>query len=241
MNSWLHSSWRLPVALLATAVVLGTALLPWPRALYLALTSEAGLVENATVLTALGGAGLALSIWGLRGRLGAPVLGFWFLLFALGLIFLAGEEISWGQQYLHWETPAGFAARNYQRETNLHNLQGVDVDAPAVILGLGVFVGGIAWPLWVLVRRRAGVMDGWLGSLWPSARLWPAAAIALALWATEVTLVQRGLDQSPALRTHYVAIREAVELFLIVYVLLYLADVRRRLGPREQGLVPLGD
>lgn len=241
MSTWLNSSWRLPVALLIAAVALGTALLPWPRALYLALTSEGGLVENATVLAALAGAALALSIWGLRGRLASPVLGAGFLLFALGLIFLAGEEISWGQQYLHWETPAGFAARNYQGETNLHNLRGVDVDAPAVVLGLGVFVGGIAWPLWSLMRRRSGVMGGWLGGVWPSARLWPAAIIALALWVTEVTLVQQGLDQSPALRTHYVAIREGVELFLIVYVLLYLADVRRRLGPREAGLVALTD
>lgn len=241
MNAWLNSSWRLPVALLAVALALASALLPWPRALYLALTSEAGLVENATVLAALTGAGLAWSVWARRGRLTSPVQGAWFLLFALALVFLAGEEISWGQQYLHWETPAGFAARNYQRETNLHNLQGVDVDAPAVVLGLGVFAGGIAWPLWVLARRRAGEMGGWLGAIWPSARLWPAAVIALALWIAEVALVQAGLDQRPALRTHYVAIREGVELFLIVYVLLYLADARRRLGPREAGLVALDD
>ncbi len=239
MSSWLNSSWRLPVTVLAIAVALGLGLAGAPRALYLALTSEAGLVENATVLAAALGAVLALGVWGRRGQLTPPLIGAWFLMFALGLVFLAGEEISWGQQYLHWRTPAAFAARNYQGETNLHNLRGVDVDLPAVVLGLGVFLGGIAWPLWVAVRRRPGRMGGWLGWLWPNARLWPAAVIALALWVAEASIVQAGWDHRPGLRTYYIAIREAVELFLILYVLLYLADVRERLGPRSRGLTAL--
>ena len=239
MNSWLQSSWRLPVAVLFVGLGLGAALAGSPRALYLALTSEGGWVENATVLAAVVGAVLALGVWGRRGGLTAPAMGVWFLLIGLGLVFLAGEEISWGQQYLRWETPEGWAARNYQRETNLHNLQGVDVDLPAVVLGLGVFMGGIVWPLWVLVRRRPGLMGGWLQWIWPHARLWPAAVIALALWAAETTIVQAGGDHRPGLRTYYIAIREAVELFLILYLLLYLADVRSRLGPRSRGVTAL--
>lgn len=31
------------------------------------------------------------------------------------------EEISWGQTLLGWKTPAFFAEKNYQQETNLHN------------------------------------------------------------------------------------------------------------------------
>ncbi len=44
--------------------------------------------------------------------------------FLLGLLFivLMGEEISWGQRILGFETPEGLAERNMQSETNLHNL-----------------------------------------------------------------------------------------------------------------------
>lgn len=239
MTSWLESSWRLPTALLAAGLALALGLGAWPRHQYLALASEAGLVETGTTLLAFGGSVLAFGVWGRRGRLDPPIAGLWFLLFALGLLFLGGEEISWGQQIFHWRTPADYAARNYQGETNLHNLEGVDVDAPAVALGLGVFVGGIAWPLWVALRRRPGLMGRRLHWIWPSARLWPSAVIALALWAAETGMVQAGLDQRPGLRTEYVAIREGVELFLVCYVLLYLADVRRRLGPASKDLAPL--
>ncbi len=46
----------------------------------------------------------------------------WFLLLALLFLFLTGEEISWGQRIFGWATPEGYAKRNMQDETNLHNL-----------------------------------------------------------------------------------------------------------------------
>jgi len=41
---------------------------------------------------------------------------------ALGTIFFAGEEISWGQSYWGWETPSWWR-ENISRETNFHNTQ----------------------------------------------------------------------------------------------------------------------
>lgn len=38
------------------------------------------------------------------------------------LLFMAMEEISWGQTYLHWATPVDWAAINHQQETTIHNL-----------------------------------------------------------------------------------------------------------------------
>lgn len=45
-----------------------------------------------------------------------------FLLLGLLFFFLLGEEISWGQRILGFETPEGIEARNMQDEFNFHNL-----------------------------------------------------------------------------------------------------------------------
>ena len=43
--------------------------------------------------------------------------------FAIGCLFIALEEISYGQHIFKWETPTHFTEINGQRETNLHNLK----------------------------------------------------------------------------------------------------------------------
>jgi hypothetical protein len=45
-----------------------------------------------------------------------------FLLFAILFFFAAGEEISWGQRILSFQTPAVMQANNAQNEFNLHNI-----------------------------------------------------------------------------------------------------------------------
>ena len=44
---------------------------------------------------------------------------------ALGCFFIMGEEISWGQRIVGWDTPQSWADKNYQQETTLHNLDWV--------------------------------------------------------------------------------------------------------------------
>ena len=45
-----------------------------------------------------------------------------FLLLSLLFLLGAGEEISWGQRLIGWDTPDGWRDANLQGETNLHNL-----------------------------------------------------------------------------------------------------------------------
>jgi hypothetical protein len=47
---------------------------------------------------------------------------YFFLMFSVAFIFAAGEEISWGQQLLHFETPESIKSHNVQEEFNIHNL-----------------------------------------------------------------------------------------------------------------------
>ncbi len=50
------------------------------------------------------------------------------VLFAVGFFMLFGEEISWGQRLLGFETPEAFKEINVQDEFNLHNLAGYAAD-----------------------------------------------------------------------------------------------------------------
>jgi len=52
-----------------------------------------------------------------KRRLGA----FWLLLLSLACIFIAGEEISWGQHFFNYELSEGITSNNFQGELNLHN------------------------------------------------------------------------------------------------------------------------
>ena len=89
----------------------------------------------------------------------------WMLvLFAAGAAFVAIEEISYGQTFWEYHTPAWFLEANHQREFNLHNLAG---DAPSRLLrrvgefGLPIF--GLVLPL-LWMRRGRGDARGRSGS-----------------------------------------------------------------------------
>jgi len=90
---------------------------------FMRITEEDHLVENAQSLLFFVGAMLAGWIaWALgrRRRIGWVAL---YMLLAVGLGYLAGEEISWGQRIFQIETPGWFLAHhNNQDEMNLHNL-----------------------------------------------------------------------------------------------------------------------
>lgn len=68
-----------------------------------------------------------------------------FFAFAAAFFFIAGEEIAWAQRILGLETPAGFAARNVQGETTIHNLSGVRVFFHVGVLLLALFGAVAPW------------------------------------------------------------------------------------------------
>ena len=57
---------------------------------------------------------------------------------ALSCLYIAGEEMSWGQHFFHWNTPEYWAEVNRQEETNLHNTYAVFEKWPRAILEVGV-------------------------------------------------------------------------------------------------------
>jgi hypothetical protein len=71
-------------------------------------------------------------------------LDFWFYaIFSAGMIFVAMEEIAWGQQFIGFPTPAGCSAINAQGETTIHNIHGLQGHSEMLrfIFGLGGLIG----------------------------------------------------------------------------------------------------
>ena len=79
----------------------------------------------------------------------------WFLVgLALFCVFVAMEEISWGQRVFGHRPPDYFLAQNYQQELNLHNIASTKIRLLAfrsIVLGYGVLLPLIA--LVPFVRR----------------------------------------------------------------------------------------
>lgn len=174
-----------PAPLLANVLGLATlagaaALHAWAPDLYYLSVQEDEALEWASfwafLLAAAASAASALGRPKLSGR------GRWFPLAVAGFcLFVAMEEVSWGQRLLGYRPPAYFLARNYQQELNLHNVVASryrELALEAVIAGYG-----IALPLAALVPRLASPLTR-LGVVAPPAGLVPCffGALVAYLW-----------------------------------------------------------
>lgn len=184
------------------------------------LDRERGLIENLTALL------LAAALWYFMQAARRPLTRAhraWLLLLGLGALFFLGEEISWGQHYLGWETPGSLRQLNRQAETNLHNLRG----------GLGFFFSrgcSAALSLAVVVAALGGLWAAWRGRGGP-AWLWPPAGCALAAFLSAAVRVPRllaeadGMEALPPL--YGIAMGELKECLQALFILLYALAQRR--------------
>lgn len=229
-DATLRLMWLAPIACLAGLLALGLALAPFPEAFRLVMHSEGGVVENLVVILALAGAVLAFRLAAAPGQ--PLTLRLWHGLFLLMLVFLAGEETSWGQHWFGWTTPQDFAALNEQGETNLHNLP-IDwiEDAPKTLVVVAMLVAGGLVPLFVGLTRRRPRLPARLLALWPTAALWPTTAVYLGLRIVE-RAIAASLDVS-SWGLRFRPLREGTEIFIALFLLLYLWDRWRRLRAPE--------
>lgn len=146
---------------------------------YYRTVQEDELLEWATfwafVLAASLSIQAALLEW--RDRQALP----WFLSgIAVFCLFVALEEISWGQRIFGYRPPVYFLDQNYQQEFNLHNVVETrlrKLALQAVILGYGVFL-----PLLQLAPKVGPLLDR-LRVVAPPLGLVPVFLAAYALYA----------------------------------------------------------
>jgi len=189
---------------------------------------EMGLVEIAQVLligAAAVSAGRLLSLPAVRRE---RWLGLWVGLALVGCVYVAGEEVSWGQHLFGWTAPEGWATVNDQGETNLHNVTSWLDQKPRTLLEIGVVVGGLILPLlgrpaWLRRRPR-------IAFLVPPAACMAAAAMA-EFRRLDTILFEGTVGEAGVLHRG----SEFQELFFYVFVLFYLMALRARI---EAGALP---
>ncbi len=147
------------------------------------METELGFVENATVGFLIPAVVLSLLIFRRRRQLPRG-FGWIMLVIALGSLFFAGEEISWGQHYLGFETPEALMEFNRQDEFNFHNTEskyGGNLlnNIPRQILNLAM----VAWIVLPLVLHRRIYKSEAREKLWywltPNYRVIPIAVMAI--------------------------------------------------------------
>lgn len=86
----------------------------------------------------------------------------------VGMIFIGGEEISWGQRLFNFQTSEFFFLRNYQNETNLHNL--LPLESNLIPYYIAAFVLGV-------VLNVIGFKLTPAGQKWPVADMFVSSLI----------------------------------------------------------------
>jgi hypothetical protein len=213
---WLH----LPVLAL---VLLAAAHNYAPEWTHARLRGEQGLIERTQFVSIFLASLLGFRMLRLPAVRANGWLGIWILCATVGSAYVAGEEISWGQHLFGWSTPEMVGRVNEQNETNLHNISVWLNGVPQTILEIGVFIGGILIPL--AATQRPAIRSSRFAVILPSLRSLPCAAIAIAVRITKNIQVHILGGEFPLSARG----GEIAELFLYLFILLYLVELRARL------------
>ena len=133
-------------------------MLPTTRNLSLWMLEENHPVELLTfIILVVGGVvGLLLALKTKRCGEKSLVYGF-YVIFSIGLLFIAMEEVAWGQWFFGFETPDAWRSINHQGETTIHNIRGLHGHAGILRLAFGA--GGLigVWLSFYPSFRKIGV------------------------------------------------------------------------------------
>ncbi len=215
--------WFPPLVLVAALVLQAV-----DRELFLtAMESEQGVVENGTALFLVPAA--VFGVLALRRRRALPAwwLRPWLLLLVAASVYIAGEEVSWGQHWFGWATPEWLAAVNDQNESNLHNTSTWFDQKPRALFLTWVVVAGLLVPLARRLKRWSfDPGTDWRAWFWPTRIVVPTAILGAFIRVPE--WLGENLD---SLREPLLVIRftEYQEYFFALFLALYLASFYFRL------------
>lgn len=191
------------------------------------LTGEDSLGEWLQVVAWIGALVITARLTIRHLRSGSTMLGGLYLVLAVAMVFIIGEEISWGQRLLDFGTPEALEEANRQGEANLHNIYGVQTVFSWGMFAVGAY--GTLGPAWAL--RRWGSFASWprnAQELIPHWLLIPYFLLML-VWRTYRNLFE-------PIEAYYVAISEfgeITELVLPIGFLLFAWHRWRSIQPAE--------
>jgi hypothetical protein len=192
---------------------------------------ELGLVENLTVFLLVLSLFMTIYVMLRFGESLHIVVKVFLLFYCMGCIYFAGEEASWGQHWLGWETGDYFLAVNDQQETNFHNTSEWLDRVPKGIVSLLIFIGGVVVPLWSFCKKRAYNYNKRWWWLYPTWVCLPTAIFAsVATWPSKI---ERATD----VNFYFNQAQEVKELYIAYFILLFITSLYQRLARlHRQGL-----
>lgn len=231
LPSWLL--WAVPLASMVVPVVLWAT---W-RGGYWAVVGEDRLAEWVTFFAYVAAAGLAIAMVRRLARAGLRFEAALYVLLTCGLVFVAGEEVSWFQRQLGFAGPDALVAKNLQGEANLHNLLGrLTLEGSFILVGLyGAVLGRLLIPRLPRLRERPELYVPPTGLV-----LWFGCVSAYYAWADYLNPVLTKLFGSrvDVLVLTGPKLQETAEMVLSLGFLLFLLSVFRRPGSsRRDGAV----
>jgi len=192
---------------------------------------EIGILEATHFVVPLISIAFCLAILALREARQDRLVFTWILLGLLGSVYMAGEEISWGQHFAGWLTPEAWQAINDQGETNLHNTSAWLDQKPRTLLELGIIVGGIIVPL--LALRYPSMREGRFALFLP-----PLSCLPVAIVCEVGKVWERLHDLGLWEFVIFSQASEVQELYISLFILLYLMVFRNRLLARRAAGLP---
>jgi hypothetical protein len=162
---------------------------------------------------------------------------FWIIVFLFGLIYFAGEEISWGQQWFKWQTFDFFMNYNDQSETNFHNISSWYDQKPRSLLLLFIFLGGIFLPFYLKIKKKKLYSRNIKFWLFPNICCMPSALICLFFYILDNTYKfvcygTPGIDIKCNYIPYLFVLRtsEILELFMSLFLFIYVLSIYSRLN-----------
>lgn len=210
---------------LVTLAVFAVIVFMFPQHVPGWLENENGLVELGTPALLLPAIVAGFMTCAGNKRLPAPWLTVWLSLVTLACVYIAGEEISWGQHLLGWETPEALKTLNDQRETNIHNISSWFDQKPRILLELWILVGGIFLPLRNRITGIEYSMSDTGYWFWPTPVVLPTALIAILVKLPE--RLENLFGWWPY--DFHVRYSEIQEFYFAMFLMLYVLSIRKRL------------
>ena len=150
---------------------------------------------------------------------------FWFGTAFVCCLYVTGEEISWGQHFLEWNTPDYWHRINDQQETNLHNTSSWFDQKPRLILMLGIVFGTLILP--TVVSKNILKLPDILKTLIPEKSFSIIAFLIIGTHLLEKILSFLDID-------FFARYSEVQEIMLFYFVLLYLINLYHKLSYNEK-------
>ena len=159
------------------------------------------------------------------------------ILFLIGLVYFAGEEVSWGQHWFNWETNNFFKNFNDQAETNFHNISSWLDQKPRFVLILFVILGGTILPFFFDNNKNSFLLKSdSLKWFYPTFCCFPSSLMCLFVYSLDnlykiLCYGTPGIDIKckyiPEL--FYFRTSEIVEFYISFFLLIYILSINSRL------------